>query len=321
MTQEQLDLLHGYLNGTLDEAGFARLQALLRENPDARRTLRTFSTVDSKLYQLAAINPETVRLLAEPAGVSKISTRWLSWRPLTAAAAGLVLGLFSATCVFAYSRLSPFSAAEVMAPAVTLLDEGFEAGDERFQTGFPVETGVWGGDEVQVVGERDGITPVAGQRMLRVEPDEASNNSNLDRILDLSGLPMPADGGTRHVEVTAWFHADEPGLRSRYMLRAAVFAESAGDLRGQWVNVPWQEMESQAVALAKRGVSTTPDMEGWQKLTIRVEAPPEARSLVVSLSTRLVRMPDRRAAQYMDEVTAALWLLPPPKKTKRNLLP
>ena len=78
MTQDQLDLLHGYLNGTLDEAGFARLQSLLRENAEARRTLRSLSTVDAKLNQLAAIQPETVRLLAEPAVASRSTAPWFA---------------------------------------------------------------------------------------------------------------------------------------------------------------------------------------------------------------------------------------------------
>jgi len=94
VTQDQLDLLHGYLNGTLDEADFARLQSLLRENADARRTLRSLSTVDAKLNQLAAIQPETVRLLAEPAVASRSTAPWFAWRPL-AAAAVVFLGLAS----------------------------------------------------------------------------------------------------------------------------------------------------------------------------------------------------------------------------------
>jgi ferric-dicitrate binding protein FerR (iron transport regulator) len=93
MTQDQLDLLHGYLNGTLDEADFARFQSLIRDSAEARHTLRSLSTVEAKLTQLAAIHPETVRLLSETARQSGPSFRWFSWRPLTSAAAVfLILG-------------------------------------------------------------------------------------------------------------------------------------------------------------------------------------------------------------------------------------
>jgi ferric-dicitrate binding protein FerR (iron transport regulator) len=100
MTQDQLDLLHGYLNGTLDEADFAQFQSLLRDSAEARRTLRSLSTVQTKLTQLAAIHPETVRLLSETARQSGPSFRWLSWRPLTAAAAVVLIGVVS----FGWSR-------------------------------------------------------------------------------------------------------------------------------------------------------------------------------------------------------------------------
>jgi anti-sigma factor RsiW len=128
MTQDQLDLLHSYLNGTLDEADFARLQSLLRENTDARRTLRSLSTVETKLTQLAAIHPETVRLLSETARESAPSFRWFSWRPLTAAAAGLAIGLFSASMVFGFSVRS-------LEKVVSLLQESFESGPAPLVTG------------------------------------------------------------------------------------------------------------------------------------------------------------------------------------------
>lgn len=101
MTQDSLDLLHGYLNGTLGAEDFARLQSLLRTDQDARRMLRDLSTVDAKLQELASINPSTLRLLAKPfTGRAQAPRhpawgRWFSWRPLTAAAAVVLVGAAS----------------------------------------------------------------------------------------------------------------------------------------------------------------------------------------------------------------------------------
>ncbi len=95
MTQDEFDLLHSYLNETLSEPDFARLQTLLRENVEARRTLRSLSTVNAKLQQLAALNPATLRLLTTPAvPETRRGFAWLSWRPLAAAAA-IVLGMLA----------------------------------------------------------------------------------------------------------------------------------------------------------------------------------------------------------------------------------
>lgn len=91
MNQEQLDLLHGYLNGSLNEPDFARLQSLLQENADARRTLRSLSTVEVKLNQLALLHSEAVRVWVDPPRERGLSTRWHSWWPLTASA--VCLGL------------------------------------------------------------------------------------------------------------------------------------------------------------------------------------------------------------------------------------
>ncbi|NDF00662.1 MAG: hypothetical protein EB034_20685, partial [Verrucomicrobia bacterium] len=60
MTRPELELLHGYLNGKLNADDFARLQTLLRTNGEARRMLRTLSTVEAKLEQLAADSPATL---------------------------------------------------------------------------------------------------------------------------------------------------------------------------------------------------------------------------------------------------------------------
>jgi hypothetical protein len=294
-------LFNAAINDQLSEAERVQLATVLKASPEARQLWFLYQDNECSLTELKP----RLQVKSQREKVPR-----LSWRPLTAAAAGLVIGLFSATCVFAYSRLTAWPAMKSISPVAMLLDEGFEGGDERFQAGFPLEAGVWGGPAVHMVGARDGIAPVAGRRMLRVEPEDATTLSYLDRIFDLSGLPLPAGGGSRHVEVTAWFHAGEAGLPNRFTLRAAAFSEEAGVLRKRWVDVPWREMDHRAVAMAKRGISTPPDAEGWQQLTVRVEAPPEARSLVISLAGGLYETPDRRSAHYLDEVRAMLWLLP-----------
>ena len=101
MNQEQLDLLHGYLNGSLNEPDFARLQSLLQENADARRTLRSLSTVEVKLSQLALLHSEAERVWVDPPRERGLSTRWHSWWPLTASAVCLGLMMSAWWCTLA----------------------------------------------------------------------------------------------------------------------------------------------------------------------------------------------------------------------------
>lgn len=93
LTQGELDLLHGWLNGTTPDADRPRLQSLLRESAEARRMLRALGTVDAKLQECAAANPATLRLMAMPGAQSSPSTSRslfrgpFRWRALAAAVA------------------------------------------------------------------------------------------------------------------------------------------------------------------------------------------------------------------------------------------
>jgi hypothetical protein len=211
--------------------------------------------------------------------------------------------MFCTSMLFAYVVPS-------LGKVTTLLQEGFESNSVKLRGDFPSETGVWGGGLARVVQGVDGVAPPEGRQMLRVEPDASSTLTYLDRIIDLSSLPLPAAGEVRYVEVTASFHAGAGGLRDRYTLRAAAFGEAPGSLRQLWLKVPWRELEERTLAGAKRGLSTDADTTGWHKITVRVEAPPEARSIVISLAAGLFETPDLKTAHYIDDVCAHLVITP-----------
>jgi hypothetical protein len=206
MTQDQLDLLHGYLNGTLDEAGFARFQSLLRESAEARRTLRSLSTVEAKLTQLAAIHPETVRLLSETARQSGPSFRWLSWRPLTAAAAGIIFGMFCTSVVFGYVMPRAVATASRL---FALVDGSFEKTMGRVASGFPSEFGKWSGDEAEAV-EESSVEGSRALRFVRAErepalPNYGAASCDVYQLVDLRSLKADADPGEATLELSARF--------------------------------------------------------------------------------------------------------------------
>ncbi|MGA2244910.1 MAG: hypothetical protein ABSH48_07925 [Verrucomicrobiota bacterium] len=94
MKPDELDLLHGHLNGTLSEADFGRLQALLRTNAEARRTLRALATVDAKLQALGSLNTMPTRPLSTPAPArARPLYQRLAWSSMAAAAACVALAL------------------------------------------------------------------------------------------------------------------------------------------------------------------------------------------------------------------------------------
>jgi len=306
MTQDQLDLLHGYLNGTLDEADFARFQSLLRESAEARRTLRSLSTVETKLTQLAAIDPETVRLLPENARENGPSFRWLSWRPLTAAAAGLVMGLFGASMVFAYVAPS-------LGKVITLLRESFESGPAPLVTGVPLEPGKWSGDYSEVV-EQQSVKPASGKKMLRFLRGDyegrdipSSHSSDVFRLVDVRPFRREfADGGAV-VQLTAVFNALPFPVDGSFNATLTLFALDASLVGNEIVkgeNV--LSVESLAFSRSSR-VGMDRDPATWQKVSNELRLPPSTEFLMVRMgmsnNTKLKdKRRDRFAGHFADNV-------------------
>ena len=54
MTEDELELLHRYLDGAITQEELESLEELLRNNAEARATLRSLATIDAKWQQLAA---------------------------------------------------------------------------------------------------------------------------------------------------------------------------------------------------------------------------------------------------------------------------
>ena len=89
MTGDEEKLLHRYLDGAISSEEFALLEELLRTDPEARRSLRTLATIDSKWQQLAA-DEDFLTGPVEP-DIPSIKRFW----PMAAGIVALVvLGLF-----------------------------------------------------------------------------------------------------------------------------------------------------------------------------------------------------------------------------------
>jgi len=335
MTQDELDLLHGHLNGTLGETDFARLQTLLRESAEARRTLRDLSTVDAKLQELAAANPATLQLLAAPvASPTPIAHRpawsgWLTWRPLTAAAAGLVIGLFGASMVGAY--VGPQAG-----KAIALLHESFESGPPPLVTGVPIEAGRWSGDYSEVVGEYRGVKPASGGQMLRFlradyegKPHRDGYIADVFRIVDLNHSDVAR--GDACVTIEARFGAllhDELG---RVQCGISVYALNALPVPGERHEFLEKPRDGQAaaddgvensgatiLATATRRVMFDPTDRSWQIARSELLVPPGTRFLLVHLHGWVipprgqgVPQPVEFAGLFVDDVRVTLTRRPP----------
>lgn len=89
MTEEQLNLLHRYLDGAINEAEMESLEELLRNSEEARAELRSLATIDAKWQQLAA--DETVAPGSDRVALESGARGIPMWVTITAIAAALVI--------------------------------------------------------------------------------------------------------------------------------------------------------------------------------------------------------------------------------------
>jgi hypothetical protein len=92
MTETDIKLLHGYLDGALSEADMATLEDVLRSDPEARRMLRSLATIDAKWQEVAAAEAIPQRSQAEGA-VAPPRPALPLWAVIGSIAAALVIGV------------------------------------------------------------------------------------------------------------------------------------------------------------------------------------------------------------------------------------
>ncbi len=216
-------------------------------------------------------------------------------RPLAAAAAGLVIGLLSASMVFAYVVPRP-----VVKP-ITLLHDSFEDISWNGSAGFPANAGEWSGDPAVVSGAEGEAHPVHGTRMLKTGPATNDLFNRLFYAVDLRQNPLPA--GVRQVRLGASFRPVSTANRSRYLLRAAVFSQRLDEIEPRWMTDQWSELDERALARAARAFPLLPGSDGWQTVSITVDVPPGASVLIVSLWTATMDGKiENRTPHYVDDV-------------------
>lgn len=299
-----LDLLHAYLDGTLSAADHAPLHSLLRENAEARRVLRGLATVDAKLEQVAAGDPQTLHLLGsspdQAASRSGEPRRSASGSKLATAAAGLLLGICCTSIVFAYIAAAPG------ARAIPVLFESFEHGPAPLTSGMPIVPGVWSGDYSQLADAAGAIAPVDGRAMLRFlranhegKPPLFGFMSDVYRIIDLGDFVADMAAGHTRLVVEARFAAFDHDRPNRFNCNVKLDTMSAlpsgGGEREMLDIIAAERLEIDAAHLAadRLGDYSPASVQqslvlpntggGWQSLRVELPMSPGTRYVLVKL--------------------------------------
>ncbi|MEY5026145.1 MAG: hypothetical protein RLZZ244_1673 [Verrucomicrobiota bacterium] len=239
------------------------------------------------------------------------------WRPLTAAAAGLLIGLFSASLVFGVVVPS-------LRTRVELLHEGFESGAKPAVNGqIPLAPGAWSGDLTELSEARGQITPADGRHMLRfLRADSVgqtlpnSFSSDCFRLIDLRPYQKEIASGKAMVRLSALFNGDpEPAngpfacVLKLYALDSALVEErQAGTFTGSIRERMLGHSSSTRVPLDL-------NPQSWQRANNEMRLPAGTTYLVVQVGvTNESKQPHARrdsfGAHYVDRVQVVLAQIP-----------
>jgi hypothetical protein len=69
-------------------------------------------------------------------------------------------------------------------------------------------------------------------------------------------------------------------------------------------------MDGATLTLSKRGLSAPADASGWQTLSVVVEAPADASSIVISLAAGRLENAAPKAPHYLDNIQVRMLISP-----------
>ena len=312
MKSDWHDLIQQYIAGTLADADARLLQEALKADPALAELYLSYMNLDVCLEAHASSSASITQMLAsQPLGGEPLPKRTVFWRPPVAAAAGLVLGLCSASLLFAY--VTP-QAVVTASRLLALVDGGFEGQPDRIPSGFPSQIGVWSGDEAAVVPGN----LKAGGRALRFEraqgdsavPHGAADSCDVFQLVDLRSLRAKGDGpGDAVLELSADFHdtRSEAGVPGRFGCHLYLFSGTPETLHSSW---PAPLREALGSGAAEHITEGKAGAEDWRRVTARCVLPAHADFAVVQIACGRPRgrstQPPALGRQFADNVNLTL---------------
>jgi hypothetical protein len=315
MKPQDLDsLIEDCLENRLSEADAHRLSVHLALSAEARaRYWETASLHGMLEHSLQNASLHVVTGQASPTSVR--GSRWIAWRSLTAAAAGLVIGLLSASVVFGY--VVPFTR------SLNLLEESFEEA-AVVAAKIALEPGVWRGDHAVVVGAEQTVKPLIGGKMLRfLRPDfqgktrpAGGHIADVYRLIDLRDFRQDFSNGEVVVQASASVNAIPFSEQEKFGCAISLFALDAESLPVS-PSYLGTALESEANAMTRSNrTKLDRDPSSWQRLTTEMRLPANTEFLVVRLHINQNFESDGSSiftGSYADDVRVTL--------THRRLLP
>jgi hypothetical protein len=289
------DLIQRHMAGLTIEDEAASLQELLKQDDNAARLYLRYTNLDLALESKASSMDATRELLTAP--IISRSPRWTSWRPLTAAAAGIVFGMLCTSVVFGFVGQRQVEKKTPLA----VVQPSFEDAQMPLAKGFPPAPSLWTGDVAKVVPAENGVTPKDGHHMLRMETTVYGKPVLFPRLYQIIAL-SPSVSERREIEVSASFASADPGSSPHYTVRAYAVNEAPERLGPDWFARHWFVQQDEAIASAETGFENPPGSTNWQSIGLRMQVPGKARCLVVFFGVKNQPKSQAKKPHYLDAV-------------------
>lgn len=284
MNPENEELFSRLCDGLATAAEIADFHRRLRTEPETLDAWLRYADLHTELAAgslLGETSAAASAFAASPAPRPQ-PRAWLQWLPQ--AAAGLCLGLFAASMVWAYV---------IPAPVVphTLLAEDFESAAAAPASRVPLEVGLWRGDSAEIVGPESAVLPAKGTKMLRFLRADAEVPAKpsgghiavVYRLIDLRPFRAEFADGAGVLEVSARFNAMEFPADERYGCAISLYALEADSIPER-VGRLGSALADEALAMARSSrTKLDRDPASWQRLTTELRLPPNAEFVAVRL--------------------------------------
>jgi hypothetical protein len=294
-----LHLLMRHQDGTLTPDEMTAFEAVMRDDPGKRQLfaetqLRSMALHD-RFRQEAFQHDTDTPVCALSRTDKSVRFSWIT-RPITAMAAGLVIGLFSASIVWAIS--SPKATTERL---FSLVNGSFE--EERLESGFPRQTGVWSGDEASIA---DGKLRFIAPGSDAGDPSARAISCDVFQLVDLRPLRHTlSPEGDSVLELSADFLDARPRNTKPSVTFFCQLYLFQGDPAG--LHQSWPQSITDTLASGSAQVTTLgTDAKGTRTLTAKCLVPAEADFVVIQIAARPNLRPAKLDGLSADNVRLTL---------------
>lgn len=297
-----------FQDGGLHPEQQAEFERELRDDPHKRRLF-----IEAQERSLA-IRTRFIAEENEPATAPRPRGTWRSLlsKPTWAAAAGVVIGLLSATLVSGESF--PFRAKLLFETRLPLPDQPGPP-----PHGIPNNPGMWSGDYSGLVPAQNGITPLNGSRMLQIRRadhegkphPEGSRVGSIWYLVDLRPFRGTSPSDSLQLRASFCINSTPASHAETHSACVSIHAVSSAFVSTGKLH--------DAVALANQNLAATSrgnsridaDPQSWEKLSTELRTPQDAEFALVSFN---VIAPEPRDSghviqfegKYMDDLQISL---------------